>query len=139
MKNISRIVFIGIIAFVAIERCSAQWHVLTQLSPRQKSSSSYKFLSGKFGAGHLLVDCDPEEAAGLGGEYLIQIMSVGDGTRDGETVGHGATLQQALNDAAYSYISPAEVRRIRAYSAREQAEEEKRAAVYRKKCCGSLK
>lgn len=135
MKNIKGSVFL-LFTLCAFTACSdAEWHSLTRLTQQQKVSASYKFLVSKFGANHILTKCDPQEAAELGEEYLIQVMDNGDGKIVGETIGHGATLQAALDNAATSYISPEQLRALDAYSAREDKEEKKREAEYRKKCC----
>lgn len=122
---------------LALSGCSAQgqWHKLTRLSASEKTSHSYQFLVGKFGAAHLLTECDTDEAALLGDNYLFQVMGEGDDLRVGETIGHGATLQEALDAAEWSYISPSRVKELRAELAERDKEFEQRKAEYRKKCC----
>ena len=114
-----------------------EWHPLVRLTPSQAHSMSYRFLVSKFGADHLLTECDPEEAAQLGDSYLFQVMGDGNDERDGETIGHGATLQEALDSAAASYIPPAEVIALRKQMEQQNREIQKRTAEYRKKCCAT--
>ena len=108
-----------------------EWHPLTQLTASQRSSESYRFLVGKFGASHILTECDAEEASLLGDEYLFQIM----GSGNGETIGHGTTLQDALDSAMRSYMTPARVAAIEKQMQEEEKERQRREEVYRKKCC----
>lgn len=112
------------------------WHRFTP-TPKQRASASYKFLLSKFGENNIEAECDTEEAALLGEEYLNQIMGDGDELRNGETIGHGRTVQEALDSAAASWISPAQLREIRKEEDRLEAERNRRAKEFEKKCCGS--
>jgi hypothetical protein len=114
------------------------WHTLGRLTAPERKSASYKFLVGKFGANRLMAECDTEGAALMGEGYLFQVASdtdSADGELYGTALGHGATLQQALDSAAASYIDPATTRRLHREMAQEQAEREARERAYRKKCC----
>ena len=115
------------------------WHALTKLTKTERESTSYKFLVSKFGARNLLVICDPEEAADAGPEYLIQVMGSGLGERVGETIGHGETLQSALDAAAASYISPETVRKLHEEWQQRAKERALAVAKYKKMCCGAQK
>lgn len=112
-----------------------EWHSLEHLTTAQKASASYKFLVRKFGPDGLITECDAEEAALLGGDYLFQVGSIGNSLLVGETVGHGASLQAALNDAAAHWLSPAQVKAFNAEMEQDEKAERKREAEYAKKCC----
>lgn len=114
----------------------AEWRPLSHLTSSERESASYKFLVGKFGADHLMVECDPE----MGDEdFLWNVMDdFSDRYKYGETLGHGATLQNAIDDAASEYISGPGVRRLEAEIAQEDKAQQARIEKLRKKCqCGN--
>lgn len=134
MKNISLLILI-VLLFLPLAACSDDgWHTLKKLTPSERASASYKFLVSKFGDNHISVECDPEGAARLGGNYLIYVLGDRKDVEQGETLGHGATLQDALDNAASSYISPSTVRALRSQKDQDDNAINKRATEYRKKC-----
>jgi hypothetical protein len=126
-----------LLILIPVTGCSQvnEWHHLKKLTDSQRQSSSYKFLVSKFGTNGIYTECDTYEAAALGEEYLFQIASLGNSDKDGETIGHGATLQEALDSAANQYMSPEEVREIRKQEAIQEVERKKVEEEYAKKCC----
>ena len=131
---ITMLLFIVCSPFVAAQSYGT-WHPLTKLTPAEKSSESYKFMVKKFGAQHIVIMCDPDTAALVGENYLIQVFGDRNTAVFGQAMGNGSNLQEALDSAMDTYIPAERVREIQAQMREEEKELEQAKKEYRKKCC----
>lgn len=135
-KDDQKLKLTALVLLVPLTACSQvnEWHSFHP-TVSQRDSKSYKFLISKFGANNIETECDAEEASINGEEYLFQIMGEGPDIIVGETIGHGRTLQEALDNAADNYLSPQHIKDLRQDSDQREAERAKREAELKKKCC----